>query len=413
MTADATAREPSATQGPPATEGPPVSEGPSNRPSGGHEPPLFAVIAGGGTAGHVLPGVAVAQALVRRGHGADTLLFVGSQRGVERSVVPAAGFELLVLPGRGIARRFTPDNIGAVLGLVRAVWQAVVMLRRRRPAVVLSLGGYASVACTVGAVLWRIPLVVTEQNAVAGLANKVAGRFAQACAVPFEGTDLPRSVVTGNPVRAELEPLGDPGQRVQLRSQSRQRLGIGDQDPMMAVFSGSLGARRVNLAAAGLARRWSNRDVVLYHVTGTRDHDLVIDELNGLTDDPECALDLRVVPYENNMEHVLAAADVVLCRSGGTTVAELAVAGVPAVLVPLPGAPRDHQRANAMPLVHAGGAIVLDDADCTADAVDALVSPLLDDSSRRAAMATGLASVARPDAADRVAALVEEHARVR
>lgn len=375
--------------------------------------PLFAVIAGGGTAGHVLPGVAIGQALVRRGHDATSLLFVGSQRGVERSVVPQAGFALMVLPGRGIARRLTLDNVGAVVGLVRALWQAAVMLRRRRPAVVVSLGGYASVACTVGAVLWRIPLVVTEQNAVAGLANRLAGRFARACAVPFEGTDLPRSVVTGNPVRAEVEPLGDPARRPQLRQQARQRLGVGDDTPMMVVFSGSLGARRVNLAAAGLAQRWRHRHVVLHHVTGTRDHDLVLGELNGLADATDRALDLRVVPYEHRMDDVLAAADVVLCRSGGTTVAELAVAGVPAVLVPLPGAPRDHQRANAMPLVGAGGAIVLDDADCTADAVDALVSPLFDDPLRRTVMSAGLATVARPDAADRVAALVEEHARIR
>jgi len=383
----------------------------TDRPDDRPPATLFAVIAGGGTAGHVLPGVAIGQALVRRGHDVSSLLFVGSERGVERSVVPAAGFNLMVLPGRGIARRLTVDNVGAVVGLVRAVWQAVVMLRRRRPAVVVSLGGYASVACTIGAVVWRIPLVVTEQNAVAGLANKMAGRFARACAVPFEGTDLPRLVVTGNPVRAEVESLGDPGHRSQRRTQARGRLGVAMGRQMVVVFSGSLGARRVNLAAAGLAKRWNERDVVLYHVTGTRDHDLVLDELNGLAATAGGALDLRVVPYENHMDDVLAAADVAVCRSGGTSVAELAVAGLPAVLVPLPGAPRDHQRANAMPLVSAGGAMLLDDADCTAEAIDTLVSPLLDDPSRRAAMAAALATVARPDAADQVAALVEEHAR--
>jgi undecaprenyldiphospho-muramoylpentapeptide beta-N-acetylglucosaminyltransferase len=384
-----------------------TTDRPDDRPSA----TLFAVIAGGGTAGHVLPGVAIGQALVRRGHDINSLLFVGSERGVERSVVPAAGFNLMVLPGRGIARRLTVDNVGAVVGLVRAVWQAVVMLRRRRPAVVVSLGGYASVACTIGAVVWRIPLVVTEQNAVAGLANKMAGRFARACAVPFEGTDLPHPVVTGNPVRAEVESLGDPGHRSQRRTQARGRLGVAMGRQMVVVFSGSLGARRVNLATAGLAKRWTGRDVVLYHVTGTRDHDLVLDELGGLAATTGGALDLRVVPYENHMDDVLAAADVAVCRSGGTSVAELAVAGLPAVLVPLPGAPRDHQRANAMPLVSAGGAMLLDDADCTAEAIDTLVSPLLDDPSRRAAMAAALATVARPDAADQVAALVEEHAR--
>jgi UDP-N-acetylglucosamine--N-acetylmuramyl-(pentapeptide) pyrophosphoryl-undecaprenol N-acetylglucosamine transferase len=373
---------------------------------------LYAVIAGGGTAGHVLPGVAVAQALVRRGHDPGSVLFVGSERGVERTVVPDAGFELVVLPGRGIARRLTIDNIGAVVGLVRAVWQSVVLVRRRRPAVVVSLGGYASVGCTLAAVLWRVPLVVTEQNAVAGLANRVAGRFARACAVPFDRTDLPRAVTTGNPVRAAVAPLGDPDARQQLRCEARLALGVADDATMVAVFSGSLGARRVNLAAAGLAHRWVARDAVLYHVTGDRDFDLVVAEVGDLAaaGDP-VVLDHRVVRYERHMERLLAAADVAVSRAGGTSVAELAVAALPCVLVPLPGAPRDHQRANAGPLVDAGGAVLVDDADCTTDTLDTLLTELLDDPGRLAAMAQALATVARPDAADAVANVVEDYAR--
>lgn len=372
---------------------------------------LYAVIAGGGTAGHVLPGVAVAQALVRRGHDPSSLLFVGSERGVERTVVPDAGFDLVVLPGRGIARRLTVDNIGAVIGLVRAVWQSIVLVRRRRPAVVLSLGGYASVGCTIAAVLWRVPLVVTEQNAVAGLANRVAGRFARACAVPFDRTDLPRAVTTGNPVRAAVAPLGHPATRRQLRAEARRELGIADDATVVAVFSGSLGARRVNLAAAGLARRWVGRDVVLYHVTGERDHDLVAAEVGDLAaaGDP-VVLDHRLVRYERHMELLLAAADVAVSRAGGTSVAELAVAGLPCVLVPLPGAPRDHQRANAGPLVDAGGAVLIDDADCTTDTLDAVLADLLGHPDRLAAMAGALAAVARPGAADAVADVVEDNA---
>ena len=166
-------------------------------------PPTWALIAGGGTAGHTLPGIAIGRALVVRGHAASSVHFVGSARGSEVRLVPEAGFTLTALPGRGIQRKLTLDNVGAVVGLVRAFGKALGLIHRRRPSVVVALGGYASVACALAAVLYRIPIVVAEQNAVPGAANRVVARFARAAAVSFPGTDLPRAVVTGNPVRPE------------------------------------------------------------------------------------------------------------------------------------------------------------------------------------------------------------------
>lgn len=388
--------------------------------------PAYCLIAGGGTAGHVLPGVAIAQALVARGHSADSIVFVGSERGVEAELVPAAGFELVMLPGRGIVRRLAWSNVGAVIGLVRAVGQALGLVRRRRPQVVVSLGGYASFPATVAAVVFRVPLVVTEQNATAGLANRVAGRFARACAVPFADSGLPHEVVTGNPVRSEVARLADADHRGNLRRQVRKEQGLADDQPLVIVFTGSLGARQVNEAVVGLAALWSSRppggaagqSAAIVHVTGRRDHDMVVDLAAGQglavgSDAGVQGVEYRVVAYESAMERLLAAADAVVCRSGGTTVAEIAVAGVPGVLIPLPGAPRDHQRANAQPLAAVGGVVVLDDADCTPDALDAILSDMLADGPRRTAMVEGLASMARPEAADAVAAVVEEHAHGR
>ncbi|MFM8861537.1 MAG: UDP-N-acetylglucosamine--N-acetylmuramyl-(pentapeptide) pyrophosphoryl-undecaprenol N-acetylglucosamine transferase, partial [Acidimicrobiia bacterium] len=164
----------------------------------------YVLLAGGGTAGHVLPGLAVAQALEARGHDPSSIRFVGSERGLERSLVPHAGFDVTLLPGRGIQRRLTLANVPAIWGLLQAIVMGIGLVRRLRPSVVVVLGGYASVACTVGAVLWRVPIVVLEQNARAGAANRLAGRFAKVCAVPFPETDLPNAVVTGNPVRPEV-----------------------------------------------------------------------------------------------------------------------------------------------------------------------------------------------------------------
>ena len=162
------------------------------------------VIAGGGTAGHVLPAIAVARSLLGRGHDRDDILFVGSRRGLEARLVPEAGFPILLLPGRGLVRRLSPANVAAAGGLMVAVVRAMWLMARRRPSVVLAVGGYASVSSAVAAVVLRVPLVLAESNGVAGAANRLVGRWARAAAVAFPGTGLPREVLTGNPVRPEI-----------------------------------------------------------------------------------------------------------------------------------------------------------------------------------------------------------------
>lgn len=365
---------------------------------------LFALLAGGGTAGHVIPGLAVAHALVARGHDPGSLLFVGSDHGIETRIVPEAGFTFVGLPGRGIQRRLTFANVTAAAGLLVALVRGIALVRRTRPRVVVVVGGFASVACAIGAVVWRVPIVVMEQNARAGAANRLAGRFAKAAAVAFPETDLPRRVVTGNPVRPEILSID----RERDRIAARQQLGLPVDRTLVAVFSGSLGARRINEAVRALVERWrARRDVAIRHVIGSRDWD----ELGTPPPLPADGLVYQVVRYEDHMEHLLAAADVAVTRAGGNTVAELAVAGVPCLLVPLPIAPRDHQTANASVLVRAGGAVLVPDAELTAERLAHELDDLLADPARLAGMSRALRAVAYRDAADRVARLAEEHAR--
>lgn len=364
----------------------------------------WAIVAGGGTAGHVVPGLAVAQQLVERGHPADSIHFVGAARGIESELVPAAGFEITLLPGRGVQRKLTWENVGAVVGLVRAVGSAVSLVRRRRPSVVLALGGFASVAVAVAAVLWRVPLVVADQNARAGAANRLVGRFARSCAVPFAETDLPNAVVTGNPVRAEILEVA----AARDRDAARRELGLPTDRVVLVAFAGSLGARRLNQAVAGAVAVWEDRsDLAILHVVGARDWE------DRPTPAPS-GLDYRAVRYESRMPLALAAADLVVCRSGGTTVAELAVIGVPAILVPLPIATRDHQTANAGPLVRAGAAVLVPDDELDTERlvreVDALVAA---GPEQLAVMADAARAVGHPDAAAAVADLVERAAGTR
>lgn len=356
------------------------------------------LIAGGGTAGHVLPGLAVAEVLVGRGVDREHVHFVGAEDRIEAKLVPAAGFGITLLPGRGVQRRLTSANVAAVAGLARAVVRAVRLVRRRRPQVVLALGGFASAACAVAAVLWRVPLVVAEQNARAGASNRLVARFAAACAVPFPETDLPRAVVTGNPVRAEILAAA----RDRDAAAARRELGIDEGRTVVVVFAGSLGSRRINEATYGAVEQLAGRgDLAVYHVVGARDW----------ADRPpvaDGALQYVQVQYSDRMDLVLAAADLAVCRAGGTTVAELAAVGVPAVLVPLPIATRDHQTANAGPLVRAGAAVLVPDEELDRDRLLAELSALGDPEVLRS-MATAARSLGRLDAAERVADLLGEH----
>lgn len=365
----------------------------------------WCVVAGGGTAGHLLPGLAVAEELVARGHDRTSVHLVVSERPIDQELVRDSGFPVTTLPGRGIQRRLTLANLGAAWGIVRAVVRAVGLVRRERPAVVLAVGGYASVACALAAVSLRVPLVVAEQNARAGLANRLAGRFARACAVPFAATDLPRAVVTGNPVRADVLAV-DPARD---RSTARAALGLPEDRVVVLVFAGSLGSRRINEAVCDLAQAWRSRsDLAFHHVIGGRDWEAMVARVAELQGG---ALHYQAVRYEDHMAEAMAAADVAVCRAGGTTVAELAVVGLPAVLVPLPIATRDHQTANAAELVEAGAALLVPDAELTTSRLRELLGPVVDDADRRAGMAAAARRLGRRDARARVADLVEEQAR--
>lgn len=372
----------------------------------GRPDPAWAVIAGGGTGGHVVPAIAIGQALTGRGHPAETIHFVGSSRGLEARMVPAAGFGVTLLPGRGIARRLSKDNVGAVAGLLRAFFTAVLLMRRLRPAVAVAVGGYASAAAAVAAVLWRIPLIVAEQNAVPGLANRLAGRFAAACAVSFEGTPLPRAVVTGNPVRPEVV-MADTSP--EGRAAARSALGIRPDAVVVAVAGGSLGARRINTAVVELAGRWVDRSgLCIRHVVGRRD----FPEMARLRPAPVAeGLDYQQIEFEDRMHLLLAAADVTIQRAGASTVAELTVIGVPSILVPLPGAPGDHQTQNALRLADAGAAVLVPDSELDADRLEQELGRLIGNQADRQRMAEAARRLGRPDAAERVAALVERYAR--
>ncbi|MGH9127817.1 MAG: UDP-N-acetylglucosamine--N-acetylmuramyl-(pentapeptide) pyrophosphoryl-undecaprenol N-acetylglucosamine transferase [Acidimicrobiales bacterium] len=363
------------------------------------------VLAGGGTAGHVLPALSIAEALVARGHQRSSIHFVGSRRGQEAVLVPRAGFGVTLLPGRGVQRRLTCQSFAATAGLGAALAMSIGLFARRRPSVVVSVGGYASLPVALAAGLLRIPLVLCNPDAVANSANRLVSRFAVASAVAFEGTALPRATVTGSPIRAEMlgldrSPAG--------RRKARLALGLPERRRTIAVFTGSLGSATVNCAVAGLVQRWAEReDLTVRHVIGRRDWPDLSSRFREL---PPGGLCYRPVEYEEDMATLLNAADVLVGRAGASTVAEAAAVGLASILVPLPGAPGDHQTANAMALGREGGSIVVANSECNEERLAHELDSLLGDPERLGVMEKAAVEMGHPRAADAIAELVERWA---
>lgn len=367
---------------------------------------VWAVIAGGGTSGHVHPALAIAGELVARGRSKHEIHFIGSSRGLEAELVPEHGYSLTALPGRGIQRTINLENVKSTIALGSAAVQALRTLRRLKPAVVVSVGGYASLPALQAAAMLRIPIIVTEQNTVPGAANRFGSRWAKACAVAFATTELPNAVHTGNPL---MGPIMDVDRSdAQAVAQAKERLGIAAGQQLVAAFGGSLGARRINQAVVDATSALSGRaDLAIRHIIGDRDWD----QFGSHRVDGELAY--QPIRYERSMNDVYIAADFVVCRSGATSVCEIAQTATPAVFVPLPSAPGDHQTKNAQALATSGGGLLVADNELDGDRLVDLISELLADPQRLRDMSQAAGKQARPDAAAAIAELIETHARVR
>ncbi len=375
----------------------------------------YALVAGGGTGGHLVPALAVARAL-GEGHGPDAVELVGARRGLDAELLAGEGLPVTLLPGRGFARRLdarsTAANVGAVLGLVAALVGALVVVVRRRPSVVVAMGGYACVPTALAAALVGIPVVLVNVDAVPGAANRLVGRFARRRGGGLRGHRAAAGGGDRSP-RAARAIVDSAHPDEGARSAAREALGLPRDRLVVAVVGGSLGSKRLNEAVIALAGLWRDRtDVALYHVVGRRDRawaaQAALGSAPGSDHDGLCYIQ---VPYEERMGLFYQAADIVVSRAGAVTVAELAVVGVPAILVPLPGAPGDHQSANARVLERAGGAVVIVDPACNGPRLAREIDALASRSGRLAAMAAAAGAVGRPDAVAAVVELTRAHAR--
>jgi UDP-N-acetylglucosamine--N-acetylmuramyl-(pentapeptide) pyrophosphoryl-undecaprenol N-acetylglucosamine transferase len=347
-------------------------------------------IAAAGTGGHVFPALAVAEALQKLGTASEDIFFLGGNR-IEATAVPQAGYELVRVELRGFVRKLSFQNLRVMADVLSATRLIRRQLSDRGVTAVLAMGGYVTGPAALAARWERVPLFLHEQNAVPGLANRLAGRLARRVFVAFPAAArvLPRAEVVGNPIRAALM-AGPPD-----AGAARSRYGLDPERPVVGVLGGSQGADALNQAARRLVDSAPPYQVL--HLAGGDQHqpwsDLAQDKSGW-----------AVVPFESDMRFFFAAADLVVARAGALTVSELAVTGTPSILVPYPGA-SGHQTANAAFLAEAGGATVVPQPDLARLGQEVSRALIPAELARRGAAA---AAVGRPDAAGRVAARVRE-----
>jgi UDP-N-acetylglucosamine--N-acetylmuramyl-(pentapeptide) pyrophosphoryl-undecaprenol N-acetylglucosamine transferase len=357
---------------------------------------ISVLLAGGGTAGHVEPALAVADALVA----ADpsiTITALGTERGLETTLVPDRGYELRLIPAVPLPRKPSTDLLTLPTRMRRAVKATRAVMAQRNVDVVVGFGGYVALPAYLAA-RKRVPTVIHEANARAGLANKIGARWAAAVAAAVDGSGLRSATVVGNPVRRSLSELD----RSALRASAREFFGLDPDAPTLLVFGGSQGAQRINTAVSAAAADLVGAGVGVLHAHGRKN----TVELPELPAGPAYV----TVPYLDRMDLAYSAADLVLARSGAMTVAEIGAVGLPAVYVPLPHG-NGEQRLNASAQVAAGSAILIEDAELDRSAVVSLVLPLAVDGTARDAMSVAAAGLATQRADERVARMVLDAAR--
>ena len=363
------------------------------------------LVAGGGTAGHVSPSIAVADRLRETGASVE---FVGSPTGQEASIVPAAGYRFHGVRAAPLRRELSVRTAMAPFVAVRSVATCRPIVRGA--AVVLGMGGYASIAPVIAARSMRVPVVLHEQNAIPGLANRLLARVATAFALTFEGARgrLPRSVrieVTGLPLRREIAEVLT--RRDELAEEARRALDLRPGRMTVLVTGGSQGARHIDRTVADAIPLLAGRaDLQLVVLTGAG-HERIVAEAA----EREMEVVVRTVPFLERMELALAVSDLAVARAGANTIHELAACAIPSILVPYPHAADDHQEANARTLERAGAAEVCLDRELTPEGLVRRLISLVADAERRTVMGKAAAAWATPDADRRVAALVGEVAR--
>ena len=359
------------------------------------------VIAAAGTGGHINPGIAIANKIKEKQPNSE-FVFIGTNRGLENDLVPRAGYDLRVIDAHGLERKLTVQNMKNLYATFKSIKEAKGILQNFAPDVVVGTGGYICVPVVLAAKKLGIPVVLHESNAFPGIAVKLFKKKADAILVGFEDAkerlkDAKNVIVTGNPIKIKKLNLTE-----QEKTKIKGELGVSGNKPVVLVFGGSQGARSINRSFIEIIVNKKNKDYQIIWAAGPEQYEKIKEKLDEVNVDIENIKDVKIVPYIYNMEEVMNACDLVVCRSGAMTITEISVTGKPAIFIPFPFATENHQEYNARVLEGVGAAKIILDKDLNSEILSSTITKIIKNPDQLAQMAKNAERIAIPNVEDRI-----------
>lgn len=363
------------------------------------------LVTGGGTGGHIYPALAIIKGLKSK-YPDTQFLYIGTPNGMEANIVPKAGIEFRAVSVAGLQRRLSLKNVGTVFKALTGYWEARSIIKKFLPHVVIGTGGYVCGPVVLAAAMMKIPTLIHEQNAYPGITNKLLSRFVKMVCVTFSDStpyfpSKARIQLTGLPVRPEIN--------MAERETGYQKLGLDPDKFTLLVFGGSRGARSINQSMVEVIRAFAGAEnIQILHITGELTYNETLDRLAEEGIQLDKTGNIKIMPYLYNMEDAMAVADLIICRAGAATIAELTAKGIPAILVPYPYAAENHQEYNARALEKREAAILIRDQDLKGEELKDLLITLLKDRKGLSKMATNCRQMGIPNALDNILQYVIE-----
>ncbi|EIW00878.1 undecaprenyldiphospho-muramoylpentapeptide beta-N-acetylglucosaminyltransferase [Thermoanaerobacter siderophilus] len=358
------------------------------------------LFAGGGTGGHIYPAIAIAKEILKNEKDAQ-ILFVGTKKGLENELVPREGFELKTITVQGFKRKLSLDTLKTIYKAMVGLKEANDILKEFKPDVVIGTGGYVGGPVLMMAALKGIPTLIHEQNAFPGLTNKVLSRFVKVVAVSFEESvkyfkNKEKIVVTGNPIRRELLKV--------TKEEGLKNLGFYSDKPLIVSVGGSRGAEKINFTMVEFLKQ-KDKNLQVLIITGANQYEKVLEKVK--TETINIDETVKIIPYCHNMQDVYAAADIIICRAGAITLAEITAKGVASILIPSPYVANNHQEYNARVLEKAGASYVILEKDLIAEELYKKIKYLLDNPQVLSRMRDNARKISKIDAAEKIYKLIK------